>query len=121
MVKGLIIGLQSSSNDVIQAHRQVELTKQTIQKARDQVDVIHSQWFQLASDKAGSAGTDLSVLPRMCNQRSHTSSTESPSDYYKRTITIPFCANIQTLLQILCTLPVTSCACERSISTLRLI
>ena len=90
MVKGLSIGLQSSSNDIIQAHRQVELTKQTIQKVRDQVDVIHSQWFQLASDKAGSAGTDLSVLPRMCNQRSHTSSNESPSDYYKRTITIPF-------------------------------
>ena len=38
MVKGLSIGLQSSSNDIIQAHRQVELTKQTIQKVRDQVD-----------------------------------------------------------------------------------
>ena len=40
----------------------------------------------------------LSVLSRMCNQRSHTSSNESPSDYYKRTITIPFLDHLLTQL-----------------------
>ena len=51
MVKGLSIGLQSSSIDIIKTHQQIELTKKAVTKAREEVDELHTQWFFLAIRK----------------------------------------------------------------------
>ncbi len=97
MVKGLSNGLQSTSYDIIKAHRHVQHTKTSVHKSRDEVDEIHSQWFTLAKEKTESVNVDFTVLPRACNQR-FWNPNSCPSDYYKIQITIPFLDHLTTQL-----------------------
>ena len=63
MVKGLSNCLQSTSYDIIKAHRHIQHTKVSVHTARKEVDGIHSEWYILAREKAESVGVDFMVLP----------------------------------------------------------
>ncbi len=57
---------------------------------RENVDSYHSDWFEIISAWCSEVGTVPSML-RICSRQRHRASTpaSNPSEYYKRTITVP--------------------------------
>ena len=64
-------------------------------RGEDEVDYYYSQWFHQADNTAGELGTQPSV-PRICKKTIQNSVSRSN---YRRTLTIPFDAYLNTELE----------------------
>ncbi len=62
----------------------------SLKEVRENVDSYHSKWFETISAMCSEVGT-VPAMPRICSRQRHRASTPAinPSEYYKRTITIP--------------------------------
>ena len=71
LVKGLNVGLQSRTSDIIKAYRYIDLTKQSTQKARDEIDRVNEEWFTVANSMAESVGVDNDsiTIPHTCGRQ----------------------------------------------------
>ena len=69
--------------------RQETLTS-SLKNIRENVDTHHNKWFETVSKMCSSVGTTPS-MPRTCGRQCHRTNTpaSTPSEYFKRTITIP--------------------------------
>ena len=57
---------------------------------RENIDTIHSKWFKEAEEMCQSVEVEVK-LPRLCGRQRHRENipAQTPSDYYRRTVTIP--------------------------------
>lgn len=87
--------LQSEAKDIVQAVSEINNILQVFKDLRENVDLNHDQWFAEVEQLGRSIGTELS-LPRICGRQAHRSNVPSntPKEYYRRTITIPLLDNI---------------------------
>ena len=72
----------------------------SLKEVREQVNYYHSRWYETVSEMCDKVGTTPS-MPRIWSRQSHRASTpaSSPSEYFKRTITIPLLDHLQVELE----------------------
>ena len=89
-IKGLSVKLQGHYVDAIRAHRDIQNVKFTLVKHRCDVERYHSQIYNEVTVLCQSVGIEESV-PRVTNRQQNRQNlpSDSPSEYYKRTTTIP--------------------------------
>ena len=89
--------LQSEAKDIVQAVSEINNLSSVLQDLRENVDKYHDQWFAEVEQLSASIGTEPS-LPRLCGRQTHRSNipSQTPKEYYRRTITIPLLDHILT-------------------------
>ena len=88
--KALSVKLQGRYVDVVRAYNQITFAKSTLQSARDGVDSVHARMYNEAVQIATGVNVEES-MPRRTGWQQHRSNVPSstPSQYYKRVLTIP--------------------------------
>ena len=89
-LRGLTTSLQEEAKDIVQAVSEIKTLTSSLKQVRESVDSYHSRWFETISEMCSEVGTTPSV-PRICGRQCHRASTpaSNPSEYYRRTITVP--------------------------------
>ena len=89
-LKGLTISLQEEAKDIVQAVSEIKTLTSTLKEVRTAVDSYHGKWFETISAICSDVGT-VPSMPRICPRQQHRASTpaSNPSEYYRRTITVP--------------------------------
>ena len=92
--------LQSEAKDIVQAVSEINTLTAVLQELRENVDKYHGQWFAEVEQLSGAIGTEPS-LPRLCGRQTHRSNipSQTPKEYYRRTITIPLLDHILTEME----------------------
>lgn len=87
---GLTRSLQQEAKDIVKAVCEVRTLATSLYQVRENVDSHHSEWFETVTEMCSNVGTTPS-LPRICSRQRHRTNTpaSSPSEYFKRMITIP--------------------------------
>ena len=90
-IKGITTSLQSRTLDICNAYAEVNTVVSVLQDVRDDVVTHHKAWYQIAvatGDKVGATQT----IPRRCGRQTARSNVpaDTPEEYYRRAITIPF-------------------------------
>ena len=90
-LRALTSNLQGETKDIITAVEEISNVVTTLQSVRDSINTHHSNWFSDVEKMCSEVGTQPS-LPRICSRQSYRSNipADSPSDYYRRLISIPF-------------------------------
>ena len=83
--------------DVYEASTNSNSVTDDLQDIRDNIKDIWSEWFDLAVSTAANVGVVPSI-PRRTNQHQHCDNlpAQTPSDYYKRAVAIPFLDHLQS-------------------------
>lgn len=101
-VKGLSMrsSLQSRSKDICQAFSEIDSVTTALQKVRTDVDSYHTRWFSEALSIGESVEAEEPSIPRICGHQRNRSNvpSDTPEEYYKRTITVPFLDHLCTEL-----------------------
>lgn len=89
-LRGITISLQAESKDIVQAVSEVDEVIEALQSARDNVDELHTGWFNEVEQMCREVGVEPQ-MPRRCGRQQHRANipAENPSDFFKRVITIP--------------------------------
>ena len=87
-LKGVCIKLQKHDADIVTAYRHIDLAIEEVSYMREDFD---SEWFGEAESLATDIGAVITI-PRICKYQQHRSNVpaDSPSEYYKRFLGIPF-------------------------------
>ena len=98
-IKGITTSLQSRTLDICNAYAEVNTVVSVLQDVRDDVVTHHKAWYQIAvatGDKVGATQT----IPRRCGRQTARSNVpaDTPEEYYRRAITIPFLDEMLTHL-----------------------
>ena len=100
MTKGLSIKLKGTYVDIVRAHKEVTLVKKQVEENRSKVDDFHQRIYTAALTLAGKVGI-LEDMPRIHQGRQQHRANpvaSSPSDFYRRTITVPMLDHLQNQL-----------------------
>ena len=89
-LKPLTKSLQSESKDIVKAVQEIDRLERILTEKRQNVDSIHSEWFEEIDKMCRSMGVEPS-LPRLCGRQQNQDNipAQTPSQYYRRTVTIP--------------------------------
>lgn len=89
-LKPLTKSLQAESKDIVEAVQEIDSLKQELATKREDVDSLHSEWFEEIEKLCESVNIEPS-LPRLCGRQRHRDNVpaQTPAEYYRRTITIP--------------------------------
>ncbi|XP_046861621.1 uncharacterized protein LOC124454912 [Xenia sp. Carnegie-2017] len=92
--------LQSFSNDIADGLNLIEALKKLSRTVRNEVDVYHANWYSIALTMAEKVGVE-EKKPRTCGRQAIRSNvpSESVSDYFKKTITIPLADHLCSELE----------------------
>ena len=87
---GLTIGLQKRAKDIMQAYKEVQTVRNTLESVWSAIDVKHREWFEKAREMAALVNVQPAT-PRTCVRQQHRDSHEadSPEEYFRRIVTIP--------------------------------
>ena len=90
-LRGLTTSLQEEAKDIVQAASEIKTLTSSFKQVRENVDSYHSRWFEAVSKMCNVVGTTPS-MPRICGCQCHRASipASNPSEYFRRTITLPF-------------------------------
>ena len=93
----LTLELQKKKIDVLSAYAAVDIVKQTLQQCRENVETKHNEWYQEAVVFAASVGV-VESKPRTMKRQvfRQNQPADTPKEYYRRSLTIPFLDNIIT-------------------------
>ena len=99
-LRGLTTSLQEKAKDIIQAVSEINTLTSSLKQVRENVDFYHDKWFDAILKMCSEVGTTPSI-PRICGRQRHRASTPaaSPTEYYRRTITIPIVDHLLTELE----------------------
>jgi hypothetical protein len=88
--KALSVKLQGRYIDIVNAYNHINFVLTTLKHAREDIEATHSRMYDRAVHLASSVSVTES-LPRTTNWQQHRSNTPAtmPSEYFKRTLTIP--------------------------------
>ena len=89
--------LQEKRIDVMKSFDQIDLLKKMLASLREEVDKTHHKLYEKALAMAKEVDTAEKV-PRLCKKQTNRENVEadSPSEYYKRALTIPFLDHLIT-------------------------
>ena len=89
-IQSLTSSLQAEAKDIVAGMGEIDTVTATIQDIRDNIDTYHTEWFLTISEMLSQVGEEPSI-PRRCGRQTHHSNVPaaSPSEYYKRVISIP--------------------------------
>ena len=89
-LSGLTTSLQMEAKDIVHAVSEINTLTSSLHQVRASVDSYHSKWFDTISKMCHVVGTIPSV-PRTCGRQHHRANipASNPSEYYRRTISIP--------------------------------
>ena len=92
--------LQSASIDATEAIENITLLFSMLMRLRNEIDSVHEEWYTEAVSIASKMGT-IPVQPRTVTVQVHRSNApaSSPSEYYKRNLTIPFLDHLTNEIQ----------------------
>ncbi|XP_046853058.1 52 kDa repressor of the inhibitor of the protein kinase-like [Xenia sp. Carnegie-2017] len=92
--------LQSSSKDIADGLNLIEALKKLSRNVRNEVDVYRANWYSIALTMAEKVGVE-EKKPRTCGRQAIRSNvpSESVSDYFKKTITIPLADHLCSELE----------------------
>ena len=92
--------LQSPTLDVIAAVEMVTLMYSMLQRTRNEITESQDEWYDEAVRLADSVGT-VPSRPRTPGIQAHLANTpsDSPTEYYRRVITIPFLDHLSSQIQ----------------------
>ena len=99
-LRGLTTSLQEEAKDIVQAVSEINTLMLSLKQVRERVNFYHDKWFGIILEMCMGVGTTPSV-PRICGRQRHRASipAASPSEYYRRTITIPILDHLLTELE----------------------
>lgn len=91
--------LQAKGNDILDAIHLVETLKLHFSAIRSNIDQYHSKWYDEAKEVAKSVDV-IECAPRVAGRQTHRPNHPSSdtSDYFKRSLTIPFIDHVCTEL-----------------------
>ena len=91
--------LQRKSLDAVGAFSQINLVRETLSDARENVQQFHESIFLQATETAEELGVDV-VKPRTCGRQTQRSNVPyvDVSEYFRKSVTVPF---LDTYLHIL--------------------
>ncbi len=94
-LRALTCSLQAEAKDVIEAVDEIHTVQRALQSVRNEVDSHHNEWFKIVEDMCLKVGTQP-MLPRVCGRQQHRMNLPSntPSEYFKRSISIPLLDHI---------------------------
>ena len=97
---GLTHSLQAEAKDIVQAVSVVNNIISILRALREDVDKFDSKCFAEVQRMCDNVGVEPS-LPRLCGRQCHRSNVpaQSPSEYYRRTITIPVLDHLLSQLE----------------------
>ena len=100
VTRPLTVQLQESAIDAGAAREKVSRLYVHLEKLRNEVDVRHELWYQEAVAIAESVQTKPH-RPRIAGRQFHRANTpaDSPPEYYKRVVTIPFLDHLRSQIQ----------------------
>ena len=100
VTRPLTVQLQESAIDAGAAREKVSRLYVHLEKIRHEVDVRHELWYQEAVAIAESVQTEPQ-RPRIAGRQFHHANTpaDSPLEYYKRVVTIPFLGHLRSQIQ----------------------
>lgn len=100
VTRPLTVQLKDSALDAGSAREKVSRLYVQLEKVRNEVVVRHGRWFEEAQSLAESVGT-LPEKPRTIERQIHRPYTpaDSPSEYYRRVVTIPFLDHLKSQVQ----------------------
>ena len=85
-IKGLSVKLQGKWQNIVHAHDNIETILKQLSAVRSKLD-----WFHEAKGLASKVNVEPSVPRKTCHQKHRVNvPANSPSEYYKRAVTIPF-------------------------------
>ena len=89
-LSGLTASLQMEAKDIVNSVSEINTLISSLEQVRASVDSHHDKWFNTISRMCNEVGTTPS-LPRTCSRQHHRANVpaSTPSEYYKRTISIP--------------------------------
>lgn len=92
--------LQSPKIDVVACQNEVNLLCTMLQRNRNEISELHQEWFEEAVEIAEKVGTTPSK-PRTARSQQHRYNTpsDSPSEYYRRVISVPFLDHLITQIE----------------------
>ena len=87
---GLTRSLQAEAKDIVQVVGEVNNVTATLKDLRKNVVRHHNEWFASVGQVCSNIGT-VPSMPRICGRQRHRSNlpATNPSEYYRRTITVP--------------------------------
>ena len=94
-LRALTMNLQEEAKDIVQAVSEIKTLTSSLKQVRENVDSYHSRRFETVSKMCNEVGTTPSV-PRICGCQRHRASipASNPSEYFRRTFTVPILDNL---------------------------
>ena len=98
--KGLSVLLQGSHLDILTAFEEVASVKQELRSIRDQAELDFKTTYKASIEMAQLAGKDELSRPRCCGRQVYRNNTQTqtPEDYWRVSVFIPFLDSILTEL-----------------------
>ena len=98
-MEALTTNLQAEAKDIVCAIKEIEVTA-TVQNVRGKAEEHHAKWFDTIEELCSECSI-VPSLPRQCGRQIHRANTpaDTPSDNYRRTITIPLLDHMLTELK----------------------
>ena len=93
---GLTRSLQQEAKDIVRAMSELTTLTTTLKEVRENVDSYHSEWFEEVSKMCTEVGTTPS-MPRICGRHRASTPASSPSEYFRRTISVPILDHLSEL------------------------
>ena len=92
--------LQRREIDIVKGYAEIERIVATVVSTREKIDEKHREWYEEAERFAASVNTSPS-MPRTCLRQllRDNQPADTPEDYYRRTVSIPFLDHLHTELQ----------------------
>ena len=88
----ITVALQGKSVDALCSSQMTKDLCVYLMDLRNKVDDKYREWFKKSTEIADNVGRIQPTMPRICGRQAHRENypAESPLDYYKQTLTIPF-------------------------------
>lgn len=106
MLKPVVNALQSITLDVVKASQHVKCILQLLKSHRDNPERVTDEIIKDATIVAEKVGLeeDITSMPRIVGKQRHRSNhpAESPSEFTKRSLIIPYLDSVITSLDTLC-------------------
>ena len=92
--------LQRREIDIVKGYAEIERIVATVVSTREKINEKHREWYEEAERFADSVNTSPS-MPRTCLRQllRDNQPADTPEDYYRRTVSIPFLDHLHTELQ----------------------
>ena len=89
--EGITSSLQSKSIDIIAAYKHVNVITESLRDVRRNIEQYNKEWYTLAKELAQKVQVEPKI-PRLCKRQlnRHNIPAESPEEYYRKNLSIPF-------------------------------